>query len=330
MDKKVIRKKYTGLFVCLLVFLYITGCGEKNSGGTEDVYISELTTIHTESADDSVKKSETESETVNPGTGYKREKKKYVFKNPDTIKSVSIDCLESAEKISSAIAARQQEEESKRTAWQEEENKQQVAENGTDIPEGEEDNSPATEQTDNYVGNNGVSLNVLGAVVSEDIKARGRQITDMIISPGMSELEKVLIIHDYIIDNTVYPMEIPSGNNRIFHSVGVFDDGIAVCQGYAEAFCVLCYSAGIQAEMVIGTAYNGYETSSHAWNIVRIDGNWYQIDVTWDDPITPDGTPVKVYDYFLLTEEIMNRDHAPERYSNYYPCTDDRYIMPAG
>ena len=45
------------------------------------------------------------------------------------------------------------------------------------------------------------------------------------------------------------------------------------------------------------------------WNMVKVDGKWYHMDVTWDDPLTSDGRPMLRYDYFLISEAKIREDH---------------------
>lgn len=45
------------------------------------------------------------------------------------------------------------------------------------------------------------------------------------------------------------------------------------------------------------------------WNMVKVNGKWYQIDVTWDDPISSDGRPILRHDYFLISDAQMYKDH---------------------
>lgn len=101
------------------------------------------------------------------------------------------------------------------------------------------------------------------------------------IEPGMSELEKVLAIHDYIVQVCDYDVENLNADTLTdadFSTWGVLIDGKAVCQGYAEAFCSLITKLGIDSYFVGSRAMN------HAWNLVYLDGYWYHLDATWDDP----------------------------------------------
>ena len=148
----------------------------------------------------------------------------------------------------------------------------------------------------------------------EESTAQAKKILPAVITEGMSEYEKVKAIHDYIAGNTKYDREnlendtIPDSS---YSPLGVFVHGTAVCQGYAYAFELLCDLAGVDCVLVTGTADGG----GHAWNQVKVDGKWYNIDVTWDDPIyTFNGVPMDIicYDYFLISDSQMYKDHIAE------------------
>ena len=93
----------------------------------------------------------------------------------------------------------------------------------------------------------------------------------------------------------------------VYTSYGAFVNHNAVCQGYALAFKVLMDRAGIPCCYVSSDAIN------HAWNMVRLDGNWYHVDVTWDDPIytsTKDWAgSVKRENLLCSDTEIANTGH---------------------
>lgn len=157
--------------------------------------------------------------------------------------------------------------------------------------------------------------------VTQEEQDAAASITASIINSSMSEYEKVRAIHDYLVDNVAYSYDFD--NRSVYTAQGAFN-GKAVCQGYTEAFSLLCFNAGIQAEIVSGTADNGNGSGpqAHAWNLVRIDDIWYEVDVTWDDPV---GASIPRYDYFLITDAQIGQDHFAESYSHQYACTDDRY-----
>ena len=76
----------------------------------------------------------------------------------------------------------------------------------------------------------------------------------------------------------------------------------SVCQGYAEAFWLLMYKLNIDCKVVASNSLN------HAWNIVKVGGNWYHIDLTWDDPSTnkADVPGRSFHTYFLLSDNAIN------------------------
>lgn len=125
-------------------------------------------------------------------------------------------------------------------------------------------------------------------------------------SDGLSDLEKVYRIHNYLVNNTYYAIE--STDPNIYTAYGALIEGKAVCSGYSKAFQILSHRAGVPSIYVSGIAFNGESMESHAWNKVMVDGDWYNIDVTWDDPVST--RPILRYDYFLKSDREL-KDHHP-------------------
>lgn len=103
-----------------------------------------------------------------------------------------------------------------------------------------------------------------------------------VVRDDMTNLEKAVVLHDYLVINCEYDYDrlnqgtIPKTS---YSSYGVLVDGIAVCQGYALAYKLLLNKVGIECYMVTSDAIN------HAWNLIVLDGEYYQVDTTWDDPV---------------------------------------------
>jgi hypothetical protein len=133
-----------------------------------------------------------------------------------------------------------------------------------------------------------------------------KSVASQIITNDMTDYERELAIHDYIVDGTKYYL---GDNLEIYTMYGVLVDKKAVCQGYAEAFLYLSTLAGLDSEMVIGDGLSNGTSIPHAWNTVEIEGEWYQVDTTWDDPVSPDGKNIKTYEYFNITNQEMALDH---------------------
>ena len=127
------------------------------------------------------------------------------------------------------------------------------------------------------------------------------------IPPGFNDYDKALYVHDYIVKNTRYATEKRglTYNGLWGNAYGCLVDGSAVCQGYAEAFSLIMQKLGIECGVCTGNSDRG----SHAWNYVKIDGNYYWIDVTWDDPEAEGDDPGEKlrHNYFMINDELLLR-----------------------
>ncbi|MBO6015670.1 MAG: hypothetical protein J6P60_03680 [Lachnospiraceae bacterium] len=113
-----------------------------------------------------------------------------------------------------------------------------------------------------------------------------------LISPEMQDYEKALIVHDWIALHCCYGGD----TDDCFTAYGALVQHKAVCEGYSKAFVyILKNKLGIECCMVSSSAMN------HAWNLVLLDGHYYHVDVTWDDP-TPDLLGRVCHTYFMLND----------------------------
>ena len=123
--------------------------------------------------------------------------------------------------------------------------------------------------------------------------------------------EKLKVFHDYLVLNSTFELkdEITNYNATIYNALGSGEaQGNIQCAGYAKAMQYLCDKAGIVSMVVTGETNQG---QSHAWNVVDIDGKWYNLDATWDDPIlsTPNYKNIR-YNFFLVPDSgIHNITH---------------------
>ncbi len=114
---------------------------------------------------------------------------------------------------------------------------------------------------------------------------------------GYTRYEKVKSIHDTIAKQVSYDSTFTNGTAHQPTSV-FLEPFLPVCEGYAEAFKMLCDREGIPCVIVVGDANGG----GHAWNYVKMeDGKWYAVDLTWDDQGSI------YYDYFLVGANSTNR-----------------------
>jgi transglutaminase-like putative cysteine protease len=114
-----------------------------------------------------------------------------------------------------------------------------------------------------------------------------------------TEYEKIKLIHDYIITNSVY--DISTYRNTAYDCL---IEKTSACQGYAALTYKMMEEAGIPCRIISGSGLK----EPHAWNIVKLDGLWYNIDCTWDDPVGAVEKNYVGYDYFLKSNADF-KDH---------------------
>lgn len=119
---------------------------------------------------------------------------------------------------------------------------------------------------------------------------------------GMNDRDKAKYFHDYLILHASYSTMLEEKvNHSAYHCLV---NGYSVCDGYASAFKLLCDEAQIPCDVVLGQSNGG----NHAWNLIQLDGAWYHVDVTFDDPV---GMPEDYVgsQYFCLTTAEILKDH---------------------
>lgn len=127
-------------------------------------------------------------------------------------------------------------------------------------------------------------------------------------------------IHDYIINNVTYNTEDPNAHDI----AGSLINGNSVCDGYSLAFKYLLNAAGFNCIACDGHAIENDEMIEHGWNFVELNNEWYQTDLTWDDPIyANDSSAHLIYDYFLISDEMMSMDHFINENYEFPKCTDE-------
>lgn len=151
------------------------------------------------------------------------------------------------------------------------------------------------------------------------LTAQINSIAREVVAGCSSDYDKALALHDWLVENTAY-------DNSYTHygSEGVLFHGLGVCNAYTLTYSRLLSAVGISNKTVTGTATdrNTGTTGSHAWTLVLIDGLWWHVDTTWDDPI-PDGR--ERHTYFALTDSQMAADHTWNTSS--YPTASGKSVV---
>lgn len=121
---------------------------------------------------------------------------------------------------------------------------------------------------------------------------------DNCISEDMTDLEKLLSLHDWLVNHCQYNkighMTGEAEAMNAYTAYGALVDADAVCQGYSMALNLLLEKASVESHYVSG--------NNHSWNVVKISGTWYHVDSTWDDK-SPDRPGTVKHDYFLLSDD---------------------------
>lgn len=138
----------------------------------------------------------------------------------------------------------------------------------------------------------------------------------------MSDFDKELLIHDFLVRNCSYDCD----NEDSGLAFSCIVNGSASCEGYAKATKFLLEKSGIECYNILGDAQNlEGKTETHMWNLVKIDGSYYYLDTTWDDPADDSQTVSHIY--FNLTENEIKIDHS--NFQSFFPCesTNANYFV---
>lgn len=156
----------------------------------------------------------------------------------------------------------------------------------------------------------GESIDLINPMSEEETRALVELVSGKVgeaesqITDGMTDAQKALAIHDYLVYNCAYDYDnyingtIPQDSYRCS---GMLINGTGVCQGYAMAFQYFMMREGIECHVTSSASMN------HAWNIVKIDGSYYHVDCTWDDPV-PDSPGRAGHSHFLASDSKMQNE----------------------
>lgn len=142
-----------------------------------------------------------------------------------------------------------------------------------------------------------------------------RAVLGELITEDMTDFQKELAVHDWIVehgsyDQTVHSNAGHSGRTGYRDPYGILVGGYGNCLGYSTTFQLLMDLCDVECITVVGAAFDSLE--DHAWNMVKLDGEWYCVDVTWDDPTMGNGNTNSVvrHRYFNVTSQHMrDTDH---------------------
>ena len=118
------------------------------------------------------------------------------------------------------------------------------------------------------------------------------------LNNNMSNQDKIKLFHNHIINNTEYDKDNVEESHTAYDLIKT---GKSICGGYSDIMSIFLNILGIQNYKVT--------SENHIWNLVNLDGVWYHLDMTWDDPIASDGKQYLIHNFFLIsTEQLLKLD----------------------
>lgn len=164
----------------------------------------------------------------------------------------------------------------------------------------------------------------------EDIDRQIKEVRDEFMMGAGSKItdyEKIKYTFEFLVGSVEY-----GGEPRLCQNIETpFVHKQTVCGGYAKATKYLLDLLDVECIYVIGNASNSSgATESHAWNIVKCDGEYCLVDSTWGDPTSQDGSKPQGmeninYDYLCCNDEFLSKSHTPDVKYDYPDCTTNKW-----
>lgn len=135
---------------------------------------------------------------------------------------------------------------------------------------------------------------------AQAISDKATEILDALSLDEDTAYQKEKKIHDYLVDNVTYTKKDSSNEHAAYKAL---IEGECVCDGYSRAMKLLCDLSDVECKLIRGTS-----KGNHMWNMVKLDGNWYHLDVTFDDK-EESGFEDGYYAYFNNTDDMISFNH---------------------
>jgi len=156
----------------------------------------------------------------------------------------------------------------------------------------------------NYGGDYKIGISISRAYTQDEINEINNKVDKILsenVNNNMPPKEKIRAIHDYIINHTEYDkLKYENKNDDTYKSntaYGVLIEGYGTCNGYADAMEIFLDKMNIINYKI--------SNEEHIWNLVYLDGKWYHLDLTWDDPISD--ININRDTYFLISTKTLEK-----------------------
>lgn len=162
----------------------------------------------------------------------------------------------------------------------------------------------------------------------KELQKEVTKVAELAKKSSSNDYERVLFVHDYLIQNAVYDhaaldeyykADKSPSCEYVFAAYGCLVNGKTVCSGFAKAFQLIMHELGYDCTYVVGDA-----GEAHGWNCIYLDGEGYFVDVTWDNADFEEGE-VPLYNYAFITSEMLEETHTIEMPFEKPVCTATKY-----
>lgn len=157
-----------------------------------------------------------------------------------------------------------------------------------------------------------ISLYVYRLYTQKEIDEINQKVDEVIknnFNKNDTDEQNLKRIHDYIINNTKYDIERNNSGDSKYKSYmayGIAINGYATCNGYADYLAIILSKLGYENYKIATTTEElGSGATGHVWNAVKVNNKWLHIDLTWDDPVSNDGSDHLYHKYFLVNNAEM-------------------------
>lgn len=165
---------------------------------------------------------------------------------------------------------------------------------------------------------------------TEYVNTHTKEILAELGTSQMSDYSKVKAVHDYVCALITYTDDVDNASSVY----GAYVRGEGLCNSYALCMYKLLVEAGVPCHWIGGSAGTGRDSAGHAWNIVKLGDQWYNLDATWDDA---DNDKIS-YDYFLKgtadfdeadTSQVhtMDNEYHESSYLTDFPIAETSYVV---
>ena len=164
-----------------------------------------------------------------------------------------------------------------------------------------------------YSDNGKVNVSIDKKYKKEDIDKINDKIDELFgrlnIDSYSNVKDKIRVFHDFLVEKNRYDnaKEIDISNYNSDRAIGPLFEGYATCNGYSDAMSIFLDKLNLDNIKIV--------EGNHAWNAVKIDGKWYHIDITWDDPVFKNNKEI-LHDYLLVTtDELLDKDKSMHNFN---------------